>query len=114
MSKELMILREIEKLADIYFIELNERRAAVCIELLKDREIKQIQRAIELYVADSDNTKFPIPITRIFAQNISKDEYECSDAAWKLYREKVKNYKGVADIIHAKHTLLQSAINETK
>ena len=114
MSKDLMILREIERLASIYFIELNEKRAAVCIELLQDREIKHIQRAIELYVADPDNTKFPIPITRIFAQKLSEDELNCSDEAWKLYREKVKNYRGVADIIHAKHTLMQQAIKETK
>lgn len=114
MTKKQAIFKEIERLGNIYFVQLNKARIEVCVELLQDREIKHIQRAIELYVADPDNTKFPIPITRIFAQKLSEDELNCSDEAWSLYREKVKNYRGVADIIHAKHTLMQQAINETK
>lgn len=112
MQKKIEILREIIKLKNVYFVELNEARAEACVELLKDYDIQHIRRAIDAYLDDEDNTRFPIPITRIFTSKLSQLEIECSDEAWKLYRKKLKNYAGTAPIRGARHYLLHDAIIE--
>lgn len=112
MQKKIEILREIIKLKNVYFVELNEARAEACVELLQDYDIQHIRRAIESYLDDEDNTRFPIPITRIFTSKLSQLEIECSDEAWKIYRKKLKNYAGTAPIRGARHYLLHDAIIE--
>lgn len=112
MNKKIQILKEVIRLKDVYFVELNDARAEACVELLKDYDIQHIRRAIDAYLDDEDNTRFPIPITRIFTSKLSQLEIECSDEAWKIYRKKLKNYAGTAPIRGARHYLLHDAIIE--
>lgn len=112
MNKKIQILKEVIRLKDVYFVELNDARAEACVELLKDYDLQHIRRAIDAYLDDEDNTRFPIPITRIFTSKLTQLEIECSDEAWKIYRKKLKNYAGTAPIRGARHYLLYDAMIE--
>ena len=112
MNKKIQILKEVIRLKDIYFIDLTEARAEACIELLSDYDIKHIRRAIDAYLDNEENTRFPIPITRIFSEKLTQLEIECSDEAWKIYRKKLSAYQGTAPIRGVRHYLLHDAIIE--